>query len=53
MPSWAASNRPLRLDTAPVNAPLTWPNRLDSSSSDGMALVWTGTKGLPLRGLSR
>jgi hypothetical protein len=53
VPSWAASNRPLRLLTAPVKAPLTWPKRVDSRSSLGMALVWTGTKGPSPRGLRR
>ena len=53
VPSSAASNRPRRLATAPVKAPLTCPKRVDSSSSDGMALVCTGTKGPSARGLRR
>ena len=36
--------------TAEVNAPLTWPKRVDSSSSDGMAPVLIGTNGLSRRG---
>ena len=31
VPPWAASNRPVLLSRAPVNAPLTWPNSSLSS----------------------
>ncbi len=35
---------------AEVKAPLTWPKSVDSSSSEGMAPVLMGTKGLSRRG---
>ena len=35
---------------APVKAPRTWPNSVDSSKSKGIEPVLTGTKGLPARG---
>src|SRR3989441_8759702 len=50
MVPWSAtSNRPFFEATAPVNAPLTWPNSWDSSRSTGIEPVLTGTKGLSAR----
>ncbi|KYF99094.1 hypothetical protein BE18_37325 [Sorangium cellulosum] len=38
VPSWAASNRPSRGATAPVNAPRSWPkSSLSTSDSDRLA----------------
>ena len=50
VPPLATSNRPFFDATAEVNAPFTWPKSVDSSSSDGMAPVLMGTKGLSRRG---
>ncbi len=44
-PPEAASNSPFLLATAPVKAPLTWPNRLLSSRSGGIEPELTVTKG--------
>ena len=46
VPPLATSKRPFFEATAEVKAPLTWPNRVDSRSSEGTAPVLTGTKGL-------
>ena len=43
VPLLAISKYPLRAATAPVNAPFTWPNSADSSSSDGTEPLFTGT----------
>jgi hypothetical protein len=48
VPPLATSKRPFLEATAEVNAPLTWPKSVDSSSSLGMAPVLMGTKGLSL-----
>ena len=50
MPPSAAWNLPSLLATAPVNAPLTWPNSSDSSRFSGMAPQLIVTNGLPARG---
>ena len=50
VPLSATSNRPFFEAMALVNAPLTWPNSVDSSRSVGMEPVLTGTKGLSRRG---
>ena len=50
MPPLATSKRPFFDAMAEVNAPLTWPKSVDSSSSEGTAPVLTGTKGLSRRG---
>ena len=53
MPVWAASNRPVRLSMAPVNAPRTWPNSSLSSRLSLRAPQLTRTKGPLARGLRR
>jgi len=50
VPPVAAANSPSVLATAPVKAPLTWPNSSDSISVSGTAPQFTETKG-PLRRL--
>ena len=50
VPPLATSNSPFLDAMAEVNAPFTWPNSVDSSSSDGMAPVLMGTNGLSRRG---
>ncbi len=49
VPPLATSNSPFFALIAEVNAPLTWPKSEDSSRSDGIAPVFTGTKGLSRR----
>ena len=49
VPPWATSNRPFLCDTAPVKAPLTWPNRVLSRSSLGIDPEFTVTNGPSLR----
>ncbi len=49
-PPSAASKSPFLLAIAPVNAPLTCPKRLDSSSSAGIEPELTVMKGAPERG---
>jgi len=44
VPPLATSKRPFLEAMAEVNAPLTWPKSVDSSSSLGMAPVLMGTK---------
>ena len=46
MPSWAASNRPSRARSAPVNAPRSWPNSSLSRSVSVKAAQLTATRGL-------
>ena len=53
MPVWAASKRPVRLLTAPVNAPRTWPNSSLSSRLSLSAPQLTRTNGPLARWLSR
>ena len=50
VPPFASSKTPLRFDTAPVNAPRTWPKSSLSKSVSGMAPQSTGTKGPDARG---
>src|SRR6266446_1705235 len=45
VPPWAASSNPGLSRTAPVKAPLRWPNISDSSSPSGSAAQFTATKG--------
>ena len=45
MPRSASSNAPLRIRSAPVNAPFSWPNSSDSMSDSAMAEQLTGTNG--------
>ena len=52
VPPWAASNRPVLLSTAPVNAPLTWPNSSLSSRFSCSAPQLTRTYGPSDRRLS-
>ena len=42
----------MRLSTAPVNEPFSWPNRMLSTRFSGMAPQLTVTNGLPARSLS-
>lgn len=51
VPPSASSKRPRRVFTAPVKAPLAWPNSSLSSSDSEMAAQLTGTKGRELRRL--
>jgi len=51
VPPWAASNRPARPVTAPVNAPFSWPNNSLSIRVDGIAAQLTRTNARRLRGL--
>ncbi len=53
VPPLAAWNRPGWLATAPVNAPLTWPNSSDSSRFSGIAPQFTATNGWFARALAR
>ena len=50
MPPSACSKRPRRRLSAPVKAPFSWPNSSDSSSSLGMAEVFSAMNGLAARG---
>jgi hypothetical protein len=50
VPPSASSKRPLRVASAPVNAPFSWPNSSLSSSSAGMAPQLIGTNGRAWRG---
>ena len=50
VPPAASRKRPLRVCTAPVNAPRSWPKSSLSSSSRGMAAVLMATKGPSARG---
>ena len=52
MPPLACSNRPTRSRSAPVNAPLTWPNSSLSSRLCDRAAQWTLTNGRAARGLA-
>jgi hypothetical protein len=51
VPRWAASKTPRRCSVAPENAPFSWPNSVDSTSSRGMAPQLTATN-LPGRRLA-
>ncbi len=50
VPPLACSKRPMRRSVAPVNAPFSWPNSSDSSSSAAIAEVFNATNGLLARG---
>ena len=50
VPLSASSNSPFLAATAPVKAPLRWPNRFDSSRSGGRLPEFTVTKGWSARG---
>jgi hypothetical protein len=50
VPPSASSIRPGLAVTAPVNAPFSWPNSSDSSTSRGSAPQWIGTNGRSARG---
>ena len=50
VPLSASSKSPFLAATAPVNAPLRWPNRFDSSRSGGRLPEFTVTKGWSARG---
>ncbi len=52
MPPSASWNLPMRLSTAPVKEPFSWPNRMLSTRFSGMAPQLTVMKGLALRSLS-
>ena len=51
VPPLAYWNRPIRSRSAPVNAPLTWPNSSLSSTFSLSSAQLSGTNGLFLRGL--
>ena len=52
VPPSASWNLPMRLSTAPVNEPFSWPNRMLSTRFSGMAPQLTVMNGLALRSLS-
>ena len=52
VPVSASWNLPMRLSTAPVNEPFSWPNSMLSTRFSGMAPQLTVTKGLERRSLS-
>jgi hypothetical protein len=49
VPPSANSKRPIRVDSAPVKAPFSWPNSSLSRRSAGIAPQFTGTNGCPAR----
>ena len=49
MPPSASTNLPVCFSVAPVKAPFSWPNRIDSTRFSGMAPQLTATKGLARR----
>ena len=49
VPPSASSNLPIRLASAPVKAPFSWPNSSDSSRFSGMAAQLTEMNGLSAR----
>ncbi len=51
VPRCAISNRPTRWLTAPVNAPLVWPNSSASTSASGIAAALKATKRWSARAL--
>ena len=51
MPPEASTNLPTWRSVAPVKAPFSWPNRIDSTRLSGIAPQFTVTKALPLRSL--
>ena len=52
VPPSASWNLPRCFCVAPVKAPFSWPNRIDSTRFSGMAPQLTATKGRPARSLS-
>ena len=51
MPPEASTNLPVWRSVAPVNAPFSWPNRIDSTRFSGIAPQLTATNGLLRRSL--
>ena len=49
MPPEASTNLPMWRSVAPVNAPFSWPNRIDSTRLSGIAPQLTATNGFDLR----
>ena len=49
MPPVASTNLPMCRSVAPVKAPFSWPNRIDSTRFSGMAPQLTATNGLARR----
>ena len=49
MPPVASTNLPIWRSVAPVNAPFSWPNRIDSTRLSGIAPQLTATNGLARR----
>ena len=49
MPPSASTNLPVWRSVAPVKAPFSWPNRIDSTRLSGMAPQLTATNGLARR----
>src|SRR5215467_14282373 len=49
VPPCASTNLPICRSVAPVNAPFSWPNRIDSTRLSGMAPQLTATNGFDLR----
>ena len=49
MPPEASTNLPVWRSVAPVKAPFSWPNRIDSTRLSGIAPQLTATNGLDLR----
>src|SRR3982074_3499723 len=49
VPPLASTNLPVWRSVAPVKAPFSWPNRIDSTRLSGMAPQLTATKGLARR----
>ena len=51
VPPEASTNLPSWRSVAPVNAPFSWPNRIDSTRLSGIAPQFTATNGLARRSL--
>ncbi len=51
VPPSASTNLPACFSVAPVKAPFSWPNKIDSTRFSGMAPQLTATNGLALRSL--
>ena len=49
MPPEASTNLPMCCSVAPVNAPFSWPNSVDSTRFSGIAPQLTATNGLARR----
>ena len=49
MPPEASTNLPMWRSVAPVKAPFSWPNRIDSTRLSGIAPQLTATNGFDLR----